>query len=60
MTKREAMRWVCSRVSKSITAGLIEDEAAALSDDDRQRVYEASLALRDELARRAGEESETV
>lgn len=58
MDKREARRWVCSRVAMAIAAGLVEDEAAALPDSDRRRVDEASNALRDELARRAGEESE--
>jgi hypothetical protein len=59
MTKREAMRWVCARVSKSIAAGLIEDEATeSLSEEDQRRVNEASTALHDELKRRAGEENE--
>jgi transposase-like protein len=58
--KRTARRWVCSRVAMAIAAGLVEDEAASMSDDDRRRIDEAAIALRDELTRRAGEESETV
>jgi len=54
MTKRDAKRWVCDRVSRALSAGLVDDEAIEnLSPADQMRVDKAVENLIEEMKIRA-------